>query len=120
MRKQFLVLVMVLVVFGVQANNGNTGKAVGPKPTNYKEVISQIEYPKVCMEKGIEGTVVAMLKVNTEGKVINHKFDSYPCTDLRDSVKDVIKDLKFKPAKDTNGANVVGWIAVPVKFKLTI
>ncbi|WP_436517057.1 energy transducer TonB [Ekhidna sp. To15] len=121
MKKHLLVLTLALFVFGAQANNGNgKGEAEGPKPTNYKEVISQIEYPKVCQEKGIEGKVIVTLKVDETGKVINHEFGSYPCTDLRDAVKDAIKDLKFVPAKDANGNAIVGKIAVPVNFKLTI
>lgn len=119
MKKQLLVLTLALFVFGAQANNGK-GEAESPKPTNYKEVISQIEYPKVCKEKGIEGIVIVTLKIDEIGNVINHEFDSYPCTDLRDAVKGVIKDLKFKPAKNEKGQAVVGKIAVPVNFKLTI
>ncbi len=119
MKKQLLILSLVLFVFGAQANNGK-GEAEGPKPTNYKEVISQIEYPKVCKEKGIEGKVIVTLKIDEIGNVINHEFGSYPCTDLRDAVKDAIKDLKFVPAKDVNGNPIVGKIALPVNFKLTI
>ncbi|WP_462248532.1 energy transducer TonB [Ekhidna sp.] len=121
MKKQLLVLTLALLVFGAQANNGKgKGEAEAPKPTNYKEVISQIEYPQVSKEKGVEGVVIVTLKIDKLGNVINHEFDSYPCTDLRDAVKSVIKDLKFQPAKDANGKEVVGKIAVPVNFKLTI
>lgn len=119
MKKQLLALTLTLFVFGAIANNGND-KAEGPKPTNYKEVISKIEYPKECKEKGIEGIVVVTLKIDSDGKVINHEFGSYPCTDLRDAVKDKLKELKFTPAKDANGTAVVGKIALPVNFKLTI
>lgn len=118
MKKQFLIFTLVFFVFGAFATNG--GKEESPKATNYKEVISKIEYPKVCKAKGIEGTVVVTLKIDKTGKVINHEFGSYPCTDLRDAVKDVIKDLEFTPAKDAKGNAVVGKIAVPVNFKLTI
>lgn len=121
MKKQLLVLTLALLVFGAQANTGlGNGEAESPKATNYKEVISQIEYPQVCKEKGIEGTVIVTLKIDETGNVINHEFGSYPCTDLRDAVKAVIKDLKFMPAKNANGTSVVGKIAVPVNFKLTI
>ncbi|MEQ8904259.1 TonB family protein [Ekhidna sp.] len=119
MRKQLLILTMVLCVLGVQANNGN-GKAENPKPTNYQEVISTIEYPQVCKEKGIEGKVIVTLKIDKEGKVINHRFEEYPCSDLRDAVKAKLSDLNFEPAKNSAGQSVVGLIAVPVNFKLTI
>lgn len=119
MKKQLLTLTMVFFVLGALASNGND-KSEGPKPTNYKEVISKIEYPKVCKEKGIEGKVIVTLKVDKAGKVINHEFDSYPCTDLREAVKEVLKDLTFEPAKNAQGEVVTGKIAVPVNFKLTI
>ncbi|WP_370087172.1 energy transducer TonB [Ekhidna sp.] len=119
MKKQLLALTMVFFVLGALANNGND-KSESPKATNYKEVISKIEYPQVCKEKGVEGKVIVTLKVDQAGKVINHEFDSYPCTDLRDAVKEVLKDLTFVPAKNKEGEAVVGKIAVPVNFKLTI
>ena len=119
MKKHLLILTMVLVVLSAQASNGN-GEAENPKPVNYKDVISKIEYPKVCMEKGIEGKVIVTLKIDETGKVINHQFNEYPCTDLRDAVKAVLNDLSFHPAKNISGESVVGEIAVPVNFKLTI
>jgi len=119
MKKQLLILAMALCVLGAQANNGDN-KAENPKPINYKEVISNIEYPLVCKEKGIEGQVLVTLKIDQAGKVINHRFESYPCTDLRDAVKKVLPKLNFEPAKNSNGDAVVGLIALPINFKLTI
>ncbi|MEQ9468424.1 MAG: energy transducer TonB [Ekhidna sp.] len=119
MKKQLLILAMSLFVLGAYAGNGD-GKAENPKALNYKEVISDIEYPQVCKEKGIEGQVLVTLKIDQFGKVINHRFESYPCTDLRDAVKKVLPSLTFTPAKNSNGEAVVGLIAVPVNFKLTI
>lgn len=117
MRKVLLAFVMTVFVLGVQATNG---EAENPKPTNYKEVISKIGYPETSKAQGIEGQVIVTLKVNKNGKVVNHRFDSYPCTDMRDAVKDVLKDLRFKAAKNASGEPVVGFIALPVNFKLTI
>ena len=119
MKKTLLFLAMALFVLGSHANNGE-GKAENPKPMNYKEVVSNIEYPLECKEKGIEGQVLVTLKIDKDGKVINHRFESYPCTDLRDAVKAVLPKLNFEPAKNDNGEAVVGRIAVPVNFKLTI
>ena len=121
MKKQILALAMMFFVLGAFATNGNgEGVAESPKPVNYKDVISAIEYPQVCKEKGIEGQVIVTLKIDEMGKVISHEFGKYPCTDLRDAVEKVLPDLNFTPAKDKNGNAVVGKIAVPVNFKLTI
>lgn len=119
MKKTLLILAIAFCVLGAQANNGD-GKAENPKPMNYKEVVSNIEYPLVCKEKGIEGMVLVTLKIDQTGKVINHRFESYPCTDLRDAVKAVLPNLSFTPAKNSKGEAVVGRISVPVNFKLTI
>lgn len=120
MKKQLLAFTLtVLFAFGALAGNGK-GEAESPKAVNYKKVISQIEYPQVCKEKGIEGQVIVTLKIDEMGNVMSHEFGSYPCTDLRDAVEKVIPNLTFSPAKDKNGVAVVGKIAVPVNFKLTI
>lgn len=119
MKKTLLIIAMAFFVLGVQANNGE-GKAENPKPVNYKEVISSITYPLSCKEKGIEGQVLVTLKIDQNGKVINQHFKEYPCTELRDAVKEILPKLNFEPAKNSNGDAVVGLIAVPVNFKLTI
>ncbi|MEQ6165806.1 TonB family protein [Ekhidna sp. MALMAid0563] len=119
MKKQLLILTMMICVLGVQASIGDD-KSENPKAINYKEVISNIEYPLECKEKGIEGQVLVTLKIDQNGKVINQHFEKYPCTDLRDAVKDILPKLNFEPAKNSKGEAVVGLIAVPVNFKLTI
>lgn len=119
MKKQLLTLTLALFTFIAFAGNGK-GKAESPKSMNYSEVISKIEYPEQSKKNGIEGTVIVTLKIDEVGNVINHEFKSYPCTDLRDAVKAVIKDLKFTPAKNAEGTAVVGKIEMPVNFTLTI
>ncbi|WP_420315763.1 TonB family protein [Ekhidna sp.] len=119
MKKIFSIVALAFFVLNTFATPSN-GEAENPKPTNYKEIISNIEYPESSKAKGIEGQVLVMLKIDKAGKVINHRFEDYPCTDLRDAVKDILKDLKFEPAKNSKGESVVGFIAVPVNFKLTI
>ena len=120
MKKQLLALTLVVFfAFGASASNGK-GEAESPKAVNYKEVVSEIKYPQVCKEKGIEGQVIVTLEIDEMGNVISHEFGSYPCTDLRDVVKDVLPSLTFSPAKDKNGVAVAGKIALPVNFKLTI
>lgn len=90
------------------------------KVTNYKEVLSQIEYPKVCQEKGIEGKVIVSLKVDATGKLISYDFIESPCSDLKEAVAMVLPALRFNPAVDQNGMPVAGRITMPVNFKLTI
>ena len=88
--------------------------------TNYKEVVSQIEYPQVCKEKGIEGQVLVSLEIGIDGNVISHQFISFPCTDLRDVVQDALSKFTFNPAVDDHGQAIPSRITMPVKFELTI
>lgn len=88
--------------------------------TNYKEVVSQIEYPQVCKEKGIEGRVIVSLEIDEYGNVVGHEFVSFPCTDLRDVVKDALTEFNFNPAVDSRGQAITSRITMPVKFELTI
>lgn len=118
MKKYLLILTMVLGMLAVQASEN--GEASAPKAKNYKEVISKVEYPRVCKEKGIEGKVIVMLKIDVEGKVISHEFISYPCDDLKDAVQVVLNDLEFVPAKNKDGMAITGSVALPINFRLTI
>ena len=88
--------------------------------TNYKQVVSQIEYPQVCKEKGIEGSVIVSLEIGKDGKVVSHEFISFPCTDLRDVVKDALTKFTFNPAINDHGQAIPSRITMPVKFELTI
>lgn len=87
---------------------------------NYKEVLSQIEYPQVCKEKGIEGKVIVSLEIDKRGNIVNHEFVSFPCTDLRDAVKNSLSKFSFTPAINSNGQAITSRITMPVKFELTI
>jgi len=118
MKKYLAIVLMTVFVLGVQANGES--KAVKAKPLNYKEVLSKIEYPQGCKKDGIEGRVIVSLKIGTDGKVIDHRFNSYPCSDLRDAVKDILPELEFEPARNAIGDVVEGRITIPVNFELTI
>lgn len=117
MKKLFSLLITAILVVGAYAGNGKSEEA---KVTNYKEVLSEIEYPQVCREKGIEGKVVVDLVIDELGKVVDHEFVSYPCTDLKEVVKESLSKLRFSPAKDDNGKAVKSVFTLPVNFKLTI
>lgn len=118
MKKSIAAVIMVFAMLAVQAN-GN-GEAVSPKSTNYKDVISQIEYPQECRVNGVEGLVLVTVQVDENGMVTGHTFNKYPCVNLKGAVEKVINDLNFVPAKDKNGNDIKGKVVVPVNFKLTI
>lgn len=117
MKKLLTIAITAIFVFGAYAGNGEAKEA---KVTNYKEVLSQIEYPQVCREQGIEGKVIVHLIINENGEISNHEFASYPCTDLRDAVENSLSQLQFIPARNDKGEAVKGAFTLPVNFKLTL
>ena len=117
MKKVFTLIMVVAFTLTLNAQN-ELGE--GPKATNYKEVLKEIEYPKVCREKGIEGRVVVALEINKEGKVMGYEFLASPCSDLRVAVESSLSKLIFQPATDVNGKAVDGKITLPVNFQLSI
>ena len=92
----------------------------GPRAINYKEVISQIEYPRVCREKGIEGKVLVKISVDRDGKVEGYEIKSAPCKEFEIAVEKVIDQLMFFPATNLRGELSEGEIVLPFHFKLTI
>ncbi|MEM9339473.1 MAG: energy transducer TonB [Bacteroidota bacterium] len=112
--------VLTFVMMNAMAFALFAGENEAPKATNYKEVIKEIEYPQVCREKGIEGTVVVLLKISETGEIMNYRFNAAPCKDLQKAVEKSLSKLTFTPATNEVGQAVVGKIALPVNFKLSI
>ena len=118
MKKTLLMLLSVCFILIVNGQPLSTAKVA--EVTNYKEVLSQIEYPQVCKEKGIEGKVIVSLKVDADGNLVSHEFITYPCSDLKGVVTEALPKLKFSPAINQHGDAVAGRITMPINFKLTI
>jgi TonB family protein len=120
MKKAAYIFTIFFLAFGMLAfaNNGDktTKKAV---VSNYSDVLKQIEYPQVCREQGIEGTVLVRVSLNEKGQMISHEFVKYPCTDLKDVVAQKLAALTFKPAIE-NGEAVSSKLLIPIEFKLTL
>ena len=114
-----LVVLTFLLAFVTVAFAGN-GKGEVAKAVNYKQVLKEIQYPQVCREKGIEGKVIVMLKIDKHGNIKNYKFKEYPCTDLKIAVEAVLPSMVFEPARNESGEAVAGKIALPVNFQLSI
>ena len=118
MMKTLLMLLSVCFILFVNGQPLSSSKVV--EVTNYKEVLSQIEYPQVCKEKGIEGKVIVSLRVDANGKLMSHKFIAYPCVDIKGAVMEALPKLKFNPAINQHGDAVAGSITMPINFRLTI
>ncbi len=112
--KTILIAMLLMVAYVSTANNGD------PKPmvSNYTQVISQIEYPINCREKGIEGTVMVSISVDRRGNMKNYSILESPCSDLKEAVEAVLPSLSFEPAV-VDGKAVSSKILIPVEFRLT-
>lgn len=117
MKKLLTIAITAIFVFGAYAGDG---KAKQAKVTNYKDVLSEIEYPLVCKEQGIEGKVLVSINLNAAGEITNHEFLAFPCTDLKEAVEKALPKLQFNPARNDEGQAVKGKVILPVNFKLTI
>jgi TonB family protein len=115
--KRHIVLIALFLGFSLSllaTNNPTDRKVVA---SNYAEVISTVEYPTVCREQAIEGTVLVTINVNKLGKIKSYAITSSPCSDLTAAVEKVIPSLTFQPAI-VEGKEVSSKITIPVKFQL--
>ncbi|MEL6625800.1 MAG: TonB family protein [Bacteroidota bacterium] len=89
-----------------------------PEPLNLAEVQSSIGYPEDARSKGIEGTVVARVLVDSTGRYIKHIMISDPDPSLTFAVAEKLSNLRFNPAVAGDKA-INFWVNLPFRFKLT-
>ncbi len=119
MKKLILSLALILTAsFAFSFSNPNM--SVKAKALNLDEVVSNIDYPKVTNEAGIEGTVIMYVKIDAEGNISESTALTHPCSQMIKSVKSAMIDLKFEPAKDSDGVAVASAVRIPFEFKLTV
>lgn len=118
MKRLFTMLVAVLLTLSVEA--GDRDNNTSPKVTNYKEVIKQVEYPKVSRTEGTEGLVLVKLLIDEKGSIEKTTFIQYPHPELKKAVEQILNKFEFVAAKDDNGNPTKGLVVLPIKFKLVI
>ena len=85
-------------------------------------VQSNVKYPQIALENGIQGNVVVQFVVDTDGKMIRFKILQSPDKTLSDATIEVLKkanELKkgWKPGKQRGKAVKVSF-TLPVKFAI--
>lgn len=118
MKKTLMMLLSFTLIICVYGQPLSSAKVV--EVTNYEEVLSQIVYPQVCKEKGIEGKVIVSLEIDEQGNVVSHEFISSPCSDLKEVVYNSLAKFNFSPAVNDSGQTIKSRITMPVNFELTI
>lgn len=83
------------------------------------QFISQnLVYPESAQMQNLQGTVVALFKVDVDGSVSSVKIEKSLSLDCDKAVADVIRKLhKFVPARQ-NGGPVAVWFRLPVRFRI--
>ncbi|MEM6814389.1 MAG: TonB family protein [Bacteroidota bacterium] len=118
MKKMVMMILSIYFALNVYAQENISAKVV--EVTNYKEVVSKIQYPKYCKEQGIEGKVIVSLKIDQSGNLISHEFVSFPCVDMKEVVKNALSGFTFNPAVNQHGQTVASQITLPITFELSI
>ena len=89
---------------------------VAPECTNLQQIRSEINYPPVAVEAGIEGKVTVKVLVGTDGSVM--KVGTINGNEIfHDEVRDKAINLVFTPGLQNNKPVKV-WVTVPFSFKL--
>ncbi|RMG64764.1 MAG: TonB family protein [Bacteroidetes bacterium] len=88
-----------------------------PAPKNLAEVRAEMTYPQSAVDQGIEGTVIARILVDTEGKYVRHKIVNSPSPILSGSVTTALPKLSFTPATRGDTA-IMYWVNIPFPFRL--
>ncbi len=120
MKKLAITSIVALLFVTTAFASDPTVAVVSAKATNMTEVISAIKYPQVSNENGIEGKVIVVLQINEEGDVTDNKFVTYPSVQMKEAVASALTDLKFTPARNSDGKTIPTSVRIPINFELTI
>lgn len=118
--RHFAIALLTILTFSTASLATDPSVTTVAKVSNINEVMSNISYPLISRENGVEGRVVVLVKIDEEGDIISNEVVSSPCENLSKAVNESIKDLKFVPAKNEKGEAVPTSVKIPIDFKLTI
>jgi len=86
------------------------------------EIFSNIKYPELARENGIEGVSILRFDVEQNGTLSNPGFKKFIGGNCEEAVLDMFDHLKnnttWIPAKTANGKSIKSEYILPVKFKL--
>ena len=100
---------------------GNAARRGDSAPAFQGEALDNAapRYPYAARVRGVEGDVLLRVVVLPNGKVADVTLRSTSGYDLLDrAARDAVRGWRFRPARRA-GRTVVGWVDVPVSFRLT-
>ena len=91
----------------------------GGEEALYKWLSSNIRYPEICREQGVQGRVIVAFVVNKDGSIVDVKVVRSQDQHLSDEAVRVVKTMpKWKPARQGNKP-VRARFNLPVMFRLS-
>jgi protein TonB len=75
------------------------------------------EYPERARDRGVEGTVIALITIDTLGRVLEAKVEKSAGSDLDKSVLKAVQQTRFQAAV-VNGRRVPSKFRRPYEFRL--
>ena len=85
-----------------------------PEPINLKEITNiSKSHPR---DSPLIGLIVARVLVDHKGNYVKHRLIKRSTPHLNAHVENEISNLKFHPAVDQNGQNVMFWVNIPFNF----
>ncbi|MEM7370645.1 MAG: energy transducer TonB [Bacteroidota bacterium] len=88
-----------------------------PRPVNMRKVVKLIGYPQMARDAGIEGTIVARVLVDKNGRYRDHRIINSAHPILQKAVEKHLNSLTFTPA--VQGGNPIPfWVNIPFRFHL--
>jgi periplasmic protein TonB len=78
-------------------------------------IVSQIKYPAIAIQKGLEGKVIVAAYIDTLGHVSEIKVESSTEPAFNDAALDAVRATEFIPAI-FNGYKVAKWLTIPINF----
>jgi len=74
-------------------------------------------YPTALAEEGVEGQVIAVFYVGTEGRAEDVRIERSPHPLLSKAVTDALKEWRFDPARSADGRPVRTRMRLPFRFQ---
>lgn len=127
---RILTTIMLLALVALSACS-STGDAAGIDPDRYYEdvdtppqivgglsaIAKVLDYPDIAIREGVQGTVIILAYIGTDGKVEKTEVAKSDSELLSKAALDAVKLVDFEPGEKA-GTVVKTRVAVPVKFRL--
>ena len=100
-----------------QDEQTDIGSDQDARPINLSEVLSEVQYPELARDAGIEGEVIIRIELDEAGRYVGYTEVASPSELLTEAVTDVMSQLYANPAI-VNGEATTSAFKVRIGFKI--